>query len=120
MKAVKLEVEYGRGGMEVIFTKVVEIGDLGEHAFQYLQSVVAERESSADCEYCYIDDVNSGIAAIMTGEDTSTYFISEESSLYAELEEKVLNTDHDSTRDDADFLEFFEDFDQKIWQVISK
>lgn len=115
MKAIQLDLEYGRGGLELIFSKFIKVDDLGEHAFQYLQSVLAEKESNMDCEYCYIEEVNSGIAVIMTGEDTSTYFITEESPLYPELEERSLDT----SSPNKNFQEFYENFDEKVWQAVA-
>lgn len=116
MKAVQLDLEYGRGGLELIFSKFIEVDDLGEHAFQHLQSTIAEKESSADCEYCCIEEVNSGIAVVMTGEDTSTYFITEESPLYPEIEERSLST---SFTEDTAIQEFYENFDEKVWQLVA-
>jgi hypothetical protein len=118
MKAIQLDLEYGRGGLELIFSKFIEVDDLGEHAFQHLQSTIAEKESSADCEYCCIEEVNSGIAVVMTGEDTSTYFITEESPLYPEIEEYELDTS-ECLRTDGSFIEFYENFDEKVWQLVA-
>jgi hypothetical protein len=54
----------------------------------------------------------------MTGEDTSTYFITEESPLYPEIEEYELDTS-ECLRTDGSFIEFYENFDEKVWQLVA-